>query len=504
MKIMEQFKVTEEGAEAALSELKMRVENTPELDFCRELTKMRSDACTFLVGGIVRDSVMGRESKDFDLLVEGVDKDDLEKFLKTLGRVKEVGRNFGVFKFVPAGFTNTIDIAVPRRDIHEVLGKASDTKVETENIKIEDDLSRRDFTINAIGFNINSGEVIDPFEGIKDIESETVRAVLEPEKRFMEDPGRILRGVRFAAKYNFDIESKTLKAMTELKDEIDRVVPGKFDKNGQPLSRISFETIGTEITKTLSANPEKFIYWYEKTGLLQKFFPEVVALRNIDQSLHYHSEGNAYEHTKLVLKNLPQEANLNLKMAALLHDVGKADTFNKDENGKIIFHGHDKASALAARQILNRLCFTNADKDAVLWLIENHMTVLINFPKRSGKQRALIKNPCFADLISLATADAESSLRPDGSTDLSFLEAIKLAVSRLAKDEAEKGESLGLNGHEIIEEIKKQKPDFEPKEEGKVIGRIKADLEAKFYEGKLTDKTVALKYLENNLDSYLH
>lgn len=501
---MEQFRVTQEGAEAAMSELKTRVENTPELNFCRELTSERPETRFYLVGGIVRDSVMGQESKDFDLLAEGIDKNDLEEILKDMGRVKEVGRNFGVFKFTPRGFSNTIDIAVPRRDIHEVAGKASDTLVDTENIKIEDDLSRRDFTINAIGFDIANGAVIDPFNGVKDIESETIRAVGDPRQRFKEDPGRILRGVRFATKFNFDIERATLRAMTELKDEIDRIIPGKFDKKGRPLSRISFETIGTEVTKTLSADPEKFIYWYEKTGLLPKFFPEVEALQNIDQPPHYHSEGDAYQHTKLVLSNLPEAANLNLKMAALLHDIGKADTFNKDENGKITFYGHDKASLSHARTILNRFRFTNDDKDNILWLIGNHMNALVNFPKKPEKQRALIKNPNFADLIALITADAKSSLRPDGSTDLSFLEPIKLAVSKLALLEAERGELLGVDGHEIIAEIKKQKPDFDPETEGRVVGKIKADLETKFYNDELKDKMAALKYLKTNLDSYFH
>ena len=161
-----------------------------KIPFIKQLIKKFPKADLFLVGGAVRDEILGRETKDFDFVIRGVSKDNLQKFLTTQGKVDLVGKKFGVFKFKPKGWKGLeIDIALPRTE-HSInfSGAYKDFKIQSNaKLKIEDDLSRRDFTINAMAFNIKKQELVDPFNGQVDLKKQKIKAVGKPEQRFRED-----------------------------------------------------------------------------------------------------------------------------------------------------------------------------------------------------------------------------------------------------------------------------------------------------------------------------
>jgi poly(A) polymerase len=323
----------------------------------------------YLVGGCIRDILLDKESFDFDLVVENVSQDELISFLEEEGNVTTVyGRNFGVVKFRPKLFSIIFDIALPRREKYLPGQRRKHAAVELEGISIYEDLARRDFTINAMALDFRSiisskqkteieKYLIDPFDGLKDLKHKIVRTVGDPKDRFSEDPTRILRGVRFAAQFNFVIEPDTLSAMRELADQVTK----KFtSKDGCEVERVSHEMIGVEFTKSLDRDPKRTVELYDQTNLLKLLLPEVEALKMIEQPPQFHSEGDVYTHTLLAISKLPKDVSINVKIATLLHDIGKPLTYKsaKDTGDRVRFNRHDEVGAALARQICQRFCLS--------------------------------------------------------------------------------------------------------------------------------------------------
>ncbi|HKC14684.1 MAG TPA: CCA tRNA nucleotidyltransferase [Patescibacteria group bacterium] len=224
---------------------------------------------------------------------------------------------------------------------------------------IEEDLSRRDFTINAMAMDLDSGKIIDPFEGEKDLENKIIKAVGDPSLRFKEDALRLLRAVRIATQLNFKIEDKTWE---ELK------------KDAKLLEEISKERVRIELIKILeSENPYEGIILLEKAGLLQYIVPELLEGVGVEQARpgRHHTE-DVYTHNVLSLKFCPSKDPI-VRFATLIHDIGKPKVAGKDKDGHVIFHNHEITGAKIAYQICERLKFSKKDREKVVNLIRWHM-----------------------------------------------------------------------------------------------------------------------------------
>lgn len=252
----------------------------PALSFVVEFLSSHPTAQIYLVGGAVRDLLLGRRIRefDFDFVVQGLDQASLEGWLRERGELNLVGQHFGVYKFMPKGFTlknlSFIDIALPRTEAvaHGSLGGYRDFDIQSDpNLSIEDDLARRDFTINSMAFDIRTRTLIDPFHGRADLEQKRLRAVGNPNERFTEDLSRILRGIRFATDLGFTIEEETSLAMKELLPRINT----QKDVDGKLEYIVPRETVGVELAKTLSRNPSRGLRELQAHGALAEFFPEV-------------------------------------------------------------------------------------------------------------------------------------------------------------------------------------------------------------------------------------
>lgn len=249
------------------------------LFFIHPFLEEHPNANLFLVGGAVRDVLLARRIRecDFDFVVQGVDQVSLETWLKKYGEVNLVGQHFGVFKFVPTDSNRTvpyIDIALPRTEAvaEGSLGGYKDFDIQSDpNLPIESDLARRDFTINAMAFDVRNRILIDPFDGQKDLAQRRLRAVGSAEERFREDLSRILRGIRFAVELECDVEEKTDAAMKVLLPALNqqREVEGKLEYV------VPRETVGLELAKMLSRNPTKAMGYFQTYGLFQELFPNV-------------------------------------------------------------------------------------------------------------------------------------------------------------------------------------------------------------------------------------
>jgi tRNA nucleotidyltransferase/poly(A) polymerase len=269
--------------------LQQRMKSEPALTFTVSFLESFTEAKLYLVGGAVRDVLIGRNMKelDFDFVVGGLSAEDLEAWLATKGEVGLFGKTFGVFKFMPSGFTHDqiefIDIALPRTEsmTEGSHGGYKDFEIQSDpHLSIEEDLSRRDFTVNAMAFDVREQQLIDPFNGRVDLDRHLIRTVGDPTERFNEDLSRMLRAVRFASELSFDIETETLKTIRERSEKINlmRKVEGSL------VYIVPRETVGLELAKALERNPAGAVDWLEKSGLMQVLFPEIQRIIDVDQS----------------------------------------------------------------------------------------------------------------------------------------------------------------------------------------------------------------------------
>ncbi len=390
------------------------------------------------MGGVMRDLLLGRPAKDYDLVVRGVPLAKLQKTLERLGKVNLVGRAFGVLKFTPAKSTLTIDIALPRTE-HAIAhsGAYRDFAVQSDyRLPIADDLSRRDFTINALAYNLLTGELIDLFGGRADLKKKMIRTVGAPADRFAEDYSRMLRALRFAIQLDFKLAPKTWSAVRQLASRINHGVNGEYI--------VPRETVAKEFLKSMTVNPILTLKLYDRSGLLALLLPELVAMQRCPQPKNFHAEGNVWKHTLLCLTNLTSQAfikefgapaSTNLLLATLFHDIGKPMTLRtpaQHGTNRIRFDGHDTIGAQATEVICERLKLTaykedsiNCQADQVVWLVRRHLLIVggptvIRQLKPTTLEKYFFTHPAGADLQRLIFVDASSTMhgtpkRPDMS-----------------------------------------------------------------------------------------
>lgn len=272
---------------AIINNIKQSLESHRELVFVHALLNDFPSGEVYLVGGAVRDAILNRKCIDFDFVVRGIPSGELEKWLASQGQVDFVGRNFGVYKFLPTGFTSPqnefIDIALPRTEetVRDSQGGYRDFEISTHPfLPILYDLERRDFTVNAIAYELRSNTLYDPYNGVKDIERQLIRAVGEPTLRFDEDLSRMLRALRFAVQLRFKIEEKTLSSIIENIHRINErraTDPSMMDKM---LGRkndfvVPRETIGKEFLKSVLVSADSTIRLWSETNALKILMPSL-------------------------------------------------------------------------------------------------------------------------------------------------------------------------------------------------------------------------------------
>jgi tRNA nucleotidyltransferase (CCA-adding enzyme) len=325
----------------------------------------RHGATCYIVGGFPRDTIRGISAKDIDIEVHGLDIDTIAQILSKHFSVNYVGKSFGVLKVKEPGSTEEIDVSVPRADS---VGRKPDVTF-FKNATPKDAASRRDFTINALMWDTKTNTMVDPYGGMQDLKSGTIRSISQ--KSFTDDPLRVVRAAQFASRFGYSIEPETVTMAKQ-----------------STLHGLSMERIREEMLKALlkSKAPSRFFNSLDGMGQLSAVFPEIAILKSIPQDEYHHPEGNVYTHTMMVLDRVPNDPILRL--TALLHDTGKAVT-TSNSNGRIKSIGHERQSTIIAERFLRKFKFDNATIKMVLPLVDNHM--IPGFLINSGTKITLAK-----------------------------------------------------------------------------------------------------------------
>jgi poly(A) polymerase len=360
----------------------------------------------YLAGGCVRDLLLGREPADFDVATSATPAQVMKIFPETYA----VGVQFGVVLVpLPRGDNRSTDeIASPKGHAVEVAtfrsdlgysdGRHPDQVQFSQNPR--EDVARRDFTINGMMLDPVSGEVLDFVGGRDDLKARIVRAIGEPERRFAEDKLRMLRAVRFAARFEYEIEAETLAAIQRFAREI---------------KMVSHERIRDELTKMLTeGHARRALLLLDKAGLLKEVLPEIYAMKGVQQPPEFHPEGDVFTHTLLLLDNLPHPCPPTLAWGALLHDVGKPATFRIAPD-RIRFDGHVEVGVKIAEETCERLRFSRNDAAQILALVDNHMRFGHVARMKESTLKKFMRLPGFDEHLALHRADSLASHRNLGT-----------------------------------------------------------------------------------------
>lgn len=426
----------------------------------------------YIVGGCVRDALMGLTPHDYDITTSALPGEVKEIFCGY--KVIETGIKHGtvtvLMKNEPAegevAESYPLEITTFRVEGEYLDGRRPSSVSFTRNLK--EDVARRDFTINAMAMDVG-GKVYDYFEGRKDLEAGLIRAVGNPKERFEEDALRIMRALRFASVTGFEIEAETSEAIFSCMEL---------------LSRISAERIREELLKLLCGKNVKKVlleYW----DVLSVIISQLAPMKDFDQRTHWHIYP-VHEHTAVAVASMP--AGPILRVAALLHDVGKPSCFAVDEKGVGHFYGHAHAGVEISRKILTRLKFDNESKQKILSLIKYHDVQIMAEDK--NVKRALNKygEGGFFDLILLKRAD-NLAQNPELAIRQEYLdELVSIAEKIIAEEQCFSLKDLQVKGSDLIE--MGMKP-------GREIGETLEELLAAVIEEKIpNDKAKLLKFAQ--------
>ena len=337
----------------------------------------------YIVGGAVRDLLLGKDVKDWDFTTDAKPEQILKLFPE----------GFYDNKFGTVGITvgNSIfEVTTMRKE--GVYEDFRHPKEVSWTDKIEEDLARRDFTMNAVAIPYK-GEMVDPFNGCKDIEQKIVRAVGDPNKRFEEDALRLMRAIRFSAQLNFDIENNTFEAIK---------------KNSHLTQKVSWERIRDEFFKILGlANPYIGIIKLREAGILQIILPELERCFGLMQEGPKHTRVyDIGEHSLLSLKFCPSVDPIT-RLATLLHDIGKPDTFKDSEDGNVTFYGHDIVGGRLVQKVAQRFRLSRKESEKIHILVRFHMFTVTEKQTDSAIRR-FIRNlglENIDDMLSLRIGD---------------------------------------------------------------------------------------------------
>jgi poly(A) polymerase len=429
------------------------------------------------VGGCVRDLLLEREPADYDIATSATPNEVMRIFPETYA----VGAQFGVV-LVPVKVLDKargrgdlrghVEVATFRSDGAYLDGRHPDSVRYTTSAR--HDVERRDFTINGLLLdplsekpNTPHGEVLDYVEGRRDLERRLVRTIGQPEQRFAEDKLRMLRAVRFAARFGYAIEAETAAAIRVLAAQIHQV---------------SCERIRDELSKMLTeGHARRAFQLLDETGLLREVLPEISRMKGVEQPAQYHPEGDVFVHTLLLLDGLPAECSLTLAWGALMHDVGKPATFCRAPD-RIRFDGHVEIGVRITEDVLSRLRFSNRDREQILALVNNHM--------RFADVRKM-KDSTFKRFVRLADFDEHLALhRLDCLASHGKLELYDYTRERLLAIPAGAVRPAPLlNGHDLIAAGYAPGPRF---------AEILAAVEDAQLEGTIATRDEAMGFTESN------
>jgi putative nucleotidyltransferase with HDIG domain len=355
------------------------------------LTLRRSGHQAYLVGGCVRDILLKREPADYDVATDATPN----RVRSLLPQSLAVGAQFGVIIVVDGD--QQVEVATYRSDVGYSDGRHPDHVVYTSSA--QEDVQRRDFTINALLLDPESGEVLDFVGGRDDLRAGIIRAIGKPEERFREDKLRMIRAVRFAARFRYAIHAATFSAIVKLAADI---------------SQVSSERIRDELTKLLTEGAARRGFeLLDESRLLPQLLPEIVAMKGVEQPPQFHPEGDVWTHTMMMIEQLSAGASATLAWGVLLHDVGKPSTFTLPTGpaGRIRFDEHVEVGTVMADKICRQLRFSNDDTEQVAALVANHLRFKDVHRMKLSTLKRFVRLPRFDEHLELHRLDCLSSHR---------------------------------------------------------------------------------------------
>jgi poly(A) polymerase len=421
----------------------------------------------YLVGGMVRDILLGLATPtDLDLATSAT-PEQTKAIAATLDQqgTYDVGERFGTIGVVFADVSQPlpVEITTYRSEAYEEGSRHPEVAF---GHSIEDDLARRDVTVNAIAVNVETGELVDPFHGQADLAMGVLRAVGDPDERFREDPLRLLRVARFVSQLGFTIEAETHAAMT---------------RQAPTLASISVERVYAELTRLLCGPyADHGLEALLETGLFAEAMPELMALeQSVWGQPGIHREKDLWEHTKRVVVQAPPRPRV--RWAALLHDAAKPLTRSVDQRGEVHFFGHERIGADLANRLLGRLKADKATRSAVRRLVEMHLRCAAydagTWTDSAVRRLALEAGDIFDDLLDLAAADVTSARAYKQRAAAARVQGLRDHVARLEAEHALAQLQSPLDGNDLMTMF-----DRPP---GKWIAKVKDHLRELVIDGQL-------------------
>jgi poly(A) polymerase len=430
----------------------------------------------YLAGGCVRDLLLGCDPADYDVATDATPEQVMTIFPPTFA----VGAQFGVV-LVPVPQADSgesavgpgkkipvVEVATFRSDVGYSDGRHPDEVRFAKDP--QEDVRRRDFTINGLLLDPITNEVLDFVGGREDIKAGIIRTIGEPEHRFAEDKLRMLRAVRFAARFEYTIDPATLVAIQRLATQIHQV---------------SRERVREELTKMLSeGHARRAFELLDESGLLKEVLPEISTMKGVEQPPQFHPEGDVFVHTMLLLEKLPAGCSRTLAWGALLHDAGKPPTFRVAPD-RIRFDGHVEVGVKMAAEICRRLRFSNDDTGQILALVDNHMRFADAQRMRESTLKKFLRLPAFDEHLELHRMDCLSS---NGIVESYEFARVQLQT---IPPEAIHPQPL-ITGQDLIE------AGYEP---GPRFKEILAAVEDAQLEGRLISREAAMEFVRREFPS---
>jgi len=425
-------------------------------------TRLRESGYTaYLAGGCVRDRLLGREPKDFDVATDATATHVQQLFAKTI----PVGVQFGVVLVVVD--EQPIEVATFRCDSVYADGRHP---VSVRFSSPQEDAQRRDFTINGMFLDPATDTVIDYVDGQADLRAGIVRAIGDPEARLHEDRLRMLRAVRFAARLGFRIEASTFAAIRS---------------GAASIVDMAWERIGDEVVRMLcdsSGGSARIAFTLlDESGLLEPILPEIAAMKGVEQSPDYHPEGDVWTHTLCLLEQLDQPSE-TLALGALLHDVAKPRCFQRRAH-RITFYGHCEIGATMAIDICQRLRRSRATWERVGYLVQQHLRPASSREMRLSTLKRFLAIDGIEELLALTRLDALAS-----NKDLSHYDFCQQKLREISVEELRPPPLL--RGHDLIALGLEPGPRFK---------RILDEIVEAQLEGRLQDREQAMTWLRTRL-----
>ena len=416
----------------------------------------------YLVGGYVRDLELGRQPADYDVATDARPERVQEIFPGSI----TVGAKFGVIRVAADGAE--VEVATFRSDVGYSDGRHPDHVVYSR--VPEEDVRRRDFTINGLLLDPRTNELLDFVGGRSDLRAGLVRAIGEPERRFEEDKLRLVRAVRFAARFAYRIETNTLAAIRKLAPKV---------------TQVSAERLRDELTRLLTEGAARRAFvLLDETGLLAPLLPDIARMKGVQQPPQFHPEGDVWAHTLLMLEQLGPGCSPTLAWGVLLHDVGKPPTFTPPAGpgDRIRFDHHVEIGAAMAATICRELRFSNDDTEQIVALVANHLRFKDVAQMRTSTLKRFVRLPRFEEHLELHRLDCLASHRQ--------LEAYEFVRRFLAETPPDQVRPARLVTGEDLKEM-----GFTPGPRFKEILRAVEDAQL---EGKLAGREEALAFVRGS------